>query len=252
MHAWVYQIVMKQLTVIFLVLVRRFDLLLTHWQILPHEIGGKRKKKILNLLQSTGWLQLSGVLHWWSFRFFSRAACSTIRWLNTDSLARAEDSSSVARACRALSCQLMAILSNTEGPPPQVTFGNFWRDTRRDKVVSSGLRDRMQRGQRYYFLKPGWTLLLELQLGRRTQLLWSQSLQSSHWSINPLAVLRQMQNLTSSIRSTMLILARLAALRGMHGFQLLLLRSLKTIPGYDKHVTEESLQNVLKIPNLQG
>lgn len=32
------------------------------------------------------------------FSVFSRAACSTIRWLSTDSLARADDSSSVARA----------------------------------------------------------------------------------------------------------------------------------------------------------
>ena len=32
------------------------------------------------------------------FSVFSLAACSTMRWLSTDSFARAEDSSSVARA----------------------------------------------------------------------------------------------------------------------------------------------------------
>lgn len=151
------------------------------------------------------------------FSVFSRAACSTIRWLSTESLARAEDSSSVAKACRARSCQLMArSIKHCRASPSGSRTGSFCRDTSRDRMVSSrGRRDRMHRGHRNFTslacqLEP---FFWELVLGRGTQPLWNQSLHSSHCSMNPLAVLRQIQNLTSSIRSTMVILARLAALR---------------------------------------
>lgn len=191
------------------------------------------------------------------FSVFSRAACSTIRWLNTESLARAEDSSSVARACRALSCQLIArSVKHWRASPSGSRTGNFWRDTRRDRMVSSlGLRDRIQRGQRNFTslacqLDP---FFWELDLGRGTQLLWNQSLQSSHWSINPLAVLRQMQNFTSSMRSTIDILARLAALRECMASISFCSRSLKTATCVQQTCKwRESLQNTPKVPNLQG
>ena len=86
------------------------------------------------------------------FSVFSLAACSTILWLRTLSLARAEANSLVVRACRARSCHAMArSVRHWSASPSGSLTGSFCKDTSSDRMVSSrGLRDRRHRGQRNF------------------------------------------------------------------------------------------------------
>ncbi len=148
------------------------------------------------------------------FLVFSRAASSTMRWLSTESLARAEESSLVARACRARSCQPMALsVRHCSASPSGSRTASFCRDTSRDRMVSRrGRRERWHNGHRnLHSLLPDTSFFCEPALGTGTQAPWNQSRHSSHCSMKPLAVLRHRQNFTSSMCSTRAILARLAA-----------------------------------------
>lgn len=93
------------------------------------------------------------------FSVFSLAACSTILWLRTLSLARAEASSLVVSACRARSCQAMArSVRHWRASPSGRRTGSFWRETSRDRMVSSrGLLDLRQRGHRNLRSLAAWT-----------------------------------------------------------------------------------------------
>ena len=93
------------------------------------------------------------------FSVFSRAACSTIRWLRTLSLARAAASSSVASACRARSCHAIArSVRHCKASPSGSRTGNFCSDTNKDRMVSRrGRRDRRHKGHRNLRLRVAWT-----------------------------------------------------------------------------------------------
>ncbi len=130
-----------------------------------------------------------------------------MRWLSTESLARVEESSSVARACRARSCQPMALsVRHCSASSSGSRTGSFCRDTSRDRMVSS--RERWHSGHRnLHSLLPDTSFFCEAALGKGTQAPWNQSRHSSHCSMKPPAVLRHRQNFTSLMHSTRAILA---------------------------------------------
>ena len=112
------------------------------------------------------------------FSVFSLAACSTMRWLRTLSLAKAEASSSVARACLARSCHAIArSVRHCRASPSGRRTGSFCSETRSERIVSRrGRRDRRHNGHRNLRSLAAWTreavLLLFLRLadfGRGTQ-----------------------------------------------------------------------------------
>ena len=84
------------------------------------------------------------------FSVFSLAACSTIFWLSTLNLARADASSDVVRACLARSCHAMArSVRHCKASPSGSLTGSFCSDTRSERMVSRrGRRDRRHRGHK--------------------------------------------------------------------------------------------------------
>ena len=84
------------------------------------------------------------------FSVFSLAACSTIFWLSTLNLARAEANSDVVSACRARSCHAMALsVRHCRASPSGNLTGNFCKDTRSERIVSSlGRRERRHSGHK--------------------------------------------------------------------------------------------------------
>lgn len=117
-------------------------------------------------------------------------------------------------------CQLIALsVKHWRASPSGRRTGSFCSDTNSDRMVSNlGLLDRWHSGHRnleslLLLCQPTPNFFWDPVLGRGTHAPWNQSLQSSHCNMKPLAVFRHRQNFTSSMRSAMAILAKLAARR---------------------------------------